>query len=101
MARRELTFICQNCGATYGRRQGKCGAAHAPGPPLPSSLQGRVSVARCSKLRMERLRSPSALPTLRGVHHRVARWLDADVHPGTRLMASGPEYPARAHREAR
>jgi DNA repair protein RadA/Sms len=26
MARRELTFICQNCGATYGRWQGKCDA---------------------------------------------------------------------------
>src|SRR6266481_2802289 len=24
MARRETTFICQNCGATYGRWQGKC-----------------------------------------------------------------------------
>jgi DNA repair protein RadA/Sms len=26
MARREPTFICQNCGATYGRWQGKCDA---------------------------------------------------------------------------
>ena len=26
MAKRELTFICQNCGATYGRWQGKCDA---------------------------------------------------------------------------
>jgi DNA repair protein RadA/Sms len=26
MARRELTFICQKCGATYGRWQGKCDA---------------------------------------------------------------------------
>src|SRR6202790_4956823 len=26
MARREPTFICQNCGATYGRWQGKCEA---------------------------------------------------------------------------
>jgi DNA repair protein RadA/Sms len=26
MARRELTFICQNCGAAYGRWQGKCEA---------------------------------------------------------------------------
>jgi DNA repair protein RadA/Sms len=26
MARRELTFICQNCGAAYGRWQGKCDA---------------------------------------------------------------------------
>src|SRR3954447_27831 len=24
MARRELSFICQNCGAAYGRWQGKC-----------------------------------------------------------------------------
>ena len=30
MARRELTFICQDRGATYGRWQGKCEAAHAP-----------------------------------------------------------------------
>jgi DNA repair protein RadA/Sms len=46
MARRELTFICQNCGAAYGRWQGKCeacgewntiaeeGAALAP-PAMP------------------------------------------------------------------
>ena len=26
MARRETTFICQNCGAAYGRWQGKCDA---------------------------------------------------------------------------
>src|ERR1700720_3277549 len=26
MARREPTFICQNCGAAYGRWQGKCDA---------------------------------------------------------------------------
>src|SRR5262249_35641182 len=26
MARREQTFICQNCGAAYGRWQGKCDA---------------------------------------------------------------------------
>src|SRR5207344_3453879 len=26
MARREASFICQNCGATYGRWQGKCDA---------------------------------------------------------------------------
>src|SRR6195256_6283462 len=26
MARREPSFICQNCGATYGRWQGKCEA---------------------------------------------------------------------------
>src|ERR1700694_2987132 len=26
MARREITFICQNCGAAYGRWQGKCDA---------------------------------------------------------------------------
>ena len=26
MAKRELTFICQNCGAAYGRWQGKCDA---------------------------------------------------------------------------
>ena len=26
MARRELSFICQNCGAAYGRWQGKCDA---------------------------------------------------------------------------
>ena len=26
MARRELTFVCQNCGAAYGRWQGKCDA---------------------------------------------------------------------------
>jgi DNA repair protein RadA/Sms len=26
MARRELTFVCQNCGAVYGRWQGKCDA---------------------------------------------------------------------------
>ncbi|MGZ5881296.1 MAG: AAA family ATPase, partial [Xanthobacteraceae bacterium] len=26
MARREVSFICQNCGATYGRWQGKCDA---------------------------------------------------------------------------
>ncbi len=24
MARRALTFVCQNCGAVYGRWQGKC-----------------------------------------------------------------------------
>ena len=26
MARRETTFICQDCGAAYGRWQGKCDA---------------------------------------------------------------------------
>src|SRR3954465_11275367 len=26
MARREASFICQNCGAVYGRWQGKCDA---------------------------------------------------------------------------
>src|SRR2546427_13146259 len=26
MARRETTFVCQNCGAAYGRWQGKCDA---------------------------------------------------------------------------
>src|SRR3974390_1192749 len=26
MARRELTYVCQNCGAVYGRWQGKCDA---------------------------------------------------------------------------
>jgi DNA repair protein RadA/Sms len=26
MARRELTFICQNCGAAFGHWQGKCDA---------------------------------------------------------------------------
>src|SRR3954447_9774019 len=26
MARRELSFICQNCGAAYGRWQGRCDA---------------------------------------------------------------------------
>ena len=26
MARRSLTFVCQNCGAAYGRWQGKCDA---------------------------------------------------------------------------
>ena len=26
MARRETTFICQDCGASYGRWQGKCDA---------------------------------------------------------------------------
>src|SRR5687768_8733786 len=26
MARRTQTFVCQNCGATYGRWQGKCEA---------------------------------------------------------------------------
>ena len=26
MARREQSFICQNCGAAYGRWQGKCDA---------------------------------------------------------------------------
>jgi DNA repair protein RadA/Sms len=26
MARRETSFICQNCGAAYGRWQGKCDA---------------------------------------------------------------------------
>src|SRR6201993_2750734 len=26
MPRRELTFVCQNCGAAYGRWQGKCDA---------------------------------------------------------------------------
>ena len=26
MARRTLTFVCQNCGAVYGRWQGKCEA---------------------------------------------------------------------------
>src|SRR5260370_11181870 len=46
MARRELTFICQNCGAAYGRGQGKWGAcgewntiaeegAARAGPALP------------------------------------------------------------------
>jgi DNA repair protein RadA/Sms len=46
MARRELTFVCQNCGAAYGRWQGKCEAcgewntiaeesAATARPPLP------------------------------------------------------------------
>ena len=26
MARRETTFVCQSCGAVYGRWQGKCDA---------------------------------------------------------------------------
>ena len=45
MARQSLTFVCQNCGAVYGRWQGKCescgewntiaeenAAARPPGP---------------------------------------------------------------------
>jgi DNA repair protein RadA/Sms len=51
MARRSLTFVCQNCGAVYGRWQGKCdscgewntiseeGAGHSPqaaGPGRPA-----------------------------------------------------------------
>jgi predicted ATP-dependent serine protease len=29
MARRDPSFICQNCGAVYGRWQGKCDAAES------------------------------------------------------------------------
>jgi len=48
MARREQTFICQNCGAAYGRWQGKCDACgewntiaeEAPRENLPKGVSG-------------------------------------------------------------
>jgi DNA repair protein RadA/Sms len=55
MARRELNFICQNCGAAYGRWQGKCdacgewntiaeegAAATRPAQPGRAPRKGRV-----------------------------------------------------------
>src|SRR4029078_13348416 len=54
MARREASFICQNCGAVYGRWQGKCdscgewnsiaeeGAAADRATPGRSAQKGRV-----------------------------------------------------------
>src|SRR5262249_57508173 len=47
MARRETTFICQNCGAAYGRWQGKCDACGewntiAEGSSARAQLPGRA-----------------------------------------------------------
>ncbi len=49
MARRELTFTCQNCGAVYGRWQGKCDAcgewntiSEESGAALRPAMPGRA-----------------------------------------------------------
>ena len=57
MARRNLTFICQNCGSAYGRWQGKCdacgewntlseeGSADARAPGVGGGFAGSYFVA--------------------------------------------------------
>ena len=58
MARRDLSFVCQNCGAVYGRWQGKCDSCNEwtsiveeasgvrpggrPQPGPSSTVRGRI-----------------------------------------------------------
>ena len=76
MAKNVLSFICQNCGATYGRWQGKCescgewntiaeeGAAATPGPGR-APRKGRVfALQPLSGDTQEAPRLPSGLPEL-------------------------------------
>ena len=64
MARREPSFVCQNCGAAYGRWQGKCDACgewntiaeerrghRAAGAARPRAAQGPAVRARAARRR--------------------------------------------------
>ena len=70
MARRALTFVCQNCGAVYGRWQGKCEACgewntiaeEVAGNAAQRAGPGAAGAARAGRSRS--IRSP-ARPTMR------------------------------------
>src|SRR5215469_12157454 len=70
MARRETNFICQNCGATFGRWQGKCEAC---GEWNTISEETSASDARGGPGRQPRKGRPFALEPLAGVTHEAPR----------------------------
>ena len=68
MARRETTFICQDCGAAYGRWQGKCDACgqwNTIAEEISSSLQVSARAPRKGRL--------FALEPLAGAGHDAPR----------------------------
>ena len=73
MARREPTFICQNCGAAYGRWQGKCDAcgewntiveesAATARPRCPAARRARAGCSRSSRSPARRTRRRGSPP---------------------------------------
>jgi DNA repair protein RadA/Sms len=70
MARRTPEFVCQNCGATFGRWQGKCEAC---GEWNTISEETSASDARGGPGRQPRKGRPFALEPLAGVTHEAPR----------------------------
>src|ERR1700730_4768139 len=70
MARRELTFICQNCGAAYGRWQGQCDAC---GDWNPSAEEGAALARPAMPGRAPRKGRKFALEPLTGETHDAPR----------------------------
>src|ERR1700748_249696 len=68
MARRPLTFVCQNCGAVYGRWQGKCEAC---GEWNTIAEEGGTADAAPGK--PPRKGRPFALEPLAGAAHEAPR----------------------------
>src|SRR6202022_2141032 len=70
MARRETTFVCQNCGAVYGRWQGKCDACGEWNTVAEESSTVSASHLPGRKPRKGRL---FALEPLAGAAHKAPR----------------------------
>ena len=71
MARREPSFVCQNCGAAYGRWQGKCDACGEWNTIAEESAAGRA--ARTVPGRAPRKGRMFALEPLAGEAHEAPR----------------------------
>jgi DNA repair protein RadA/Sms len=71
MARRNLTFVCQNCGAAYGRWQGKCDACGEWNTLAEESAAAEHSPVSGRPSRKGR---PFALEPLAGVAHEAPRF---------------------------
>jgi DNA repair protein RadA/Sms len=68
MARRTLSFVCQNCGAVYGRWQGKCEACGEW-----NSIAEEGGTADAAPGRAARKGRPFALEPLAGTAHEAPR----------------------------
>ena len=68
MARRTLTFVCQNCGAVYGRWQGKCEACGEW-----NSIAEESSATQSAPGRAARKGRAFALEPLAGAAHEAPR----------------------------
>jgi DNA repair protein RadA/Sms len=73
MSRRNLTYVCQNCGAVYGRWQGKCEACGEWNTLAEEGAGGGAGAGPAGPGRPPRKGRPFALEPLAGAAHEAPR----------------------------